>query len=35
MELEIIGEITDVQVIAIGHAIRELDRLQKAYGTGR
>jgi hypothetical protein len=35
MSFEIIGEITDVETIAVGKAIRELKRLQKQYGKGR
>ena len=29
------GEISDVEVIAVGRAIRILSKLQKAYGKGR
>ena len=29
------GEITDVEVIAIGKAVRVLGKLRKAYGRGR
>ncbi|MCX7855454.1 MAG: hypothetical protein N2556_05705 [Anaerolineae bacterium] len=32
---EIVGEITDIEVIAIGSAIREIARLRKQYGWGR
>lgn len=32
MSFEIIGEITDVETIAVGRAIREFTRLQKQYG---
>ena len=35
MSFEVIGEITDVETIAVGKAIRELKRLQKQYGKGR
>ena len=35
MDFEIIGEITDVETIAVGTAIRELPRLRKQYGQGR
>lgn len=35
MEIEILGEIDDVEVMAIGGAIRELRRLGKIYGQGR
>ena len=34
-EIEILSEITDIETIATGHSIRELDRLQKMYGRGR
>ena len=29
------GEVTDVEVIAVGRAIRDLPKLIKAYGKGR
>ena len=35
MYFEIISEITDIEIIAKGHAIRDVARLQKKYGTGR
>lgn len=35
MEFEIIGEISQVETIAVGSAIRELPRLRKFYGKGR
>jgi len=35
MDFEILGEITDVESIAVGHAIRDLARLRKQYGRGR
>ncbi len=35
MSFEIIGRITDVETIAVGAAIREVERLRKAYGAGR
>ena len=35
MDFEIIGEITDIETIAIGKAIRELPRLRKQYGQSR
>lgn len=35
MDFEIIGEIADIETIAIGKAIRELPRLRKQYGPGR
>lgn len=30
----IIGEITDVETIAVGARIREIQRLKDAYGSG-
>ncbi len=35
MYFEIIGDITDIRVIAVGNAIRGIARLRRAYGTGR
>lgn len=35
MEAELLSGITEIETIAIGRRIRELDRLQKAYGSGR
>ena len=35
MAVEIVGKILDVQTIAQGAGIRELDRLRKVYGPGR
>jgi hypothetical protein len=35
MDFEVEGEITDVETFAIGNSIRELPRLQRAYGRGR
>jgi len=35
MYFEIIGEITDIEIIAKGRAIRDLARLRKKYGAGR
>lgn len=32
---EIIGEISDIEVIAVGSAIRDLERLETTYGPGR
>ena len=34
-DFDVIGQITDVQVIARGHGIRELARLNRAYGNAR
>lgn len=35
MKFEIVGEITDIETIAIGSSIREVARLRKVYGAGR
>ena len=35
MDFEIIGDITDIEVIAVGSSIREIVRLRKTYGSGR
>jgi len=35
VSVEILGEISRVETIAVGRAIRELHRLQKVYGPGR
>jgi len=32
---EILGQIRDIEVIAVGSVIRELPRLRQAYGPGR
>lgn len=32
---EIISDITDIEVIAIGRSIRDLERLREQYGGGR
>jgi hypothetical protein len=32
---ELVGELSDVEIIAVGNSIRELRRLQKQYGLGR
>lgn len=32
---EIISEITDIEVIAVGNAIQDVRRLRKQYGPGR
>ncbi|NER20528.1 MAG: hypothetical protein F6J96_07370 [Symploca sp. SIO1C2] len=34
MDFEIIGDITNIQPIAIGRGIRDRSRLQKYYGKG-
>ena len=35
MHFEIIGDIIDIEPIAVGSAIREVARLRKQYGRGR
>jgi hypothetical protein len=35
MSFEIIGEITEIEVIAASSSIRELARLRRQYGRGR
>jgi hypothetical protein len=35
MSFKIIGEITDVETIAIGNKFREIERLRRIYGRGR
>lgn len=35
MHFDILGEITNVEPIAVGTNIRELPRLEKQYGSGR
>lgn len=35
MYFEIIGEITEIETIAVGSSIRDIARLRKQYGRGR
>jgi hypothetical protein len=35
LEFQILGEITSIEVIAVGRAIRDLGELTEAYGPGR
>ncbi len=35
MNFEIISEVAEIEVIAIGNSIRDLQRLRKQYGKGR
>jgi len=35
MSLEIIGEITNIETIAVGSSIWEIARLRRVYGLGR
>jgi hypothetical protein len=32
---EIISDITETETIAVGNAIREINRLRRSYGSGR
>ena len=33
-EIEIVSEITDIEIIAVGNSIREIGRLRKVHGKG-
>jgi hypothetical protein len=35
MHFEIVGEVTEVEVIAVGNSIRTLGNLRRTYGPGR
>ncbi len=35
MPFQIIGNITDIEIIAIGRSIHDINRLLKQFGTGR
>ncbi len=35
MDFELVGPITEIQLIAVGRAIRGLARLRKRHGSGR
>ena len=35
MWFELLGQITDIETIAVGSSIREIERLRKRYGAGR
>jgi hypothetical protein len=35
MPIQIVGDITEIEVIAVGSAIRDVTRLRKLYGAGR
>ena len=35
MHFEIVGEISEIETIAVGRRIRDLPRLRRLYGTGR
>jgi len=34
-EIEIVSEITDIEIVAVGSSIREIGRLRRMYGQGR
>ncbi|MGI8654516.1 MAG: hypothetical protein ACR2LC_04800 [Pyrinomonadaceae bacterium] len=34
-DFEIIGRIENIEIIAVGNRIREIERLRKAFGVGR
>ncbi|MBI3167715.1 MAG: hypothetical protein HYZ22_04505 [Chloroflexi bacterium] len=34
-KVEVISEISEIEIIASGHSIRDIDRLQKKHGNGR
>ncbi|MCA1732504.1 MAG: hypothetical protein LC732_02755 [Acidobacteria bacterium] len=35
MNLEIVSEVTDIELIAVGHGIRDLVHLNEVHGDGR
>ena len=35
MDVDVIGPITGVEIIAVGNGIRDIRRLRRAYGSGR
>ncbi|MCZ7669207.1 MAG: hypothetical protein M5U34_19465 [Chloroflexi bacterium] len=35
MDFEILSEVTEIEIIAIGNSIRDVRRLRKQYGQGR
>ena len=35
MDFEILGEITNIEKIAVNRSIRDMERLKKIYGKGR
>ena len=35
MEFELINEISQIEIIAVGNSIKEISRLRKVYGQGR
>lgn len=35
MDFEIVGRITEIEIIAVGSSIRDIARLRRVYGKGR
>ena len=35
LPIEIIGNVTDIEIVAVGSSIREISRLRKMYGYSR
>lgn len=35
MKVELIGRISDIEIIAVGNSIHDIARLRKMYGAGR
>ncbi|MGF1522614.1 MAG: hypothetical protein ACFBSF_09895 [Leptolyngbyaceae cyanobacterium] len=35
MNFEILGDLSNIEVIAVGSSIREVERLRKVHGSGR
>ncbi len=35
MQFEIIGDISEIEIIAVGNAIRDIARLRRQFGKGR
>ncbi|MCC5637391.1 hypothetical protein LC593_16395 [Nostoc sp. CHAB 5844] len=35
MDFEIVGDISNIEIIAVGKSIRDRTRLQKQYGKGK
>jgi hypothetical protein len=35
MEFEVVGTISQIEIIAVGNSIRDIGRLRKTYGSGR
>jgi hypothetical protein len=35
VDFEILGELSDIETIAVGRSVRDLTRLRRLYGKGR